>query len=242
MILALAVVALAVLFVTRAVKPKAHVAVTTTTVKTGTKGPPKVVPAKLVPVPPATVKALNKVAAASKQATKAVFKVTYKSIDVPGAPSQVSLEQLPPDELFRTPTAQVLVKGKKTYYCSTGKAVECRLEPSTGASPLGRVMALYTAGSYVETLSTMRKLIHTGAVYSFSPSRKTIAGLPSDCATWGHEHSVVNYCVTDKGVLTYFTIAVGPTVTFSIKLASYSSKVSPADFAIPTGAKVSPAP
>jgi hypothetical protein len=181
------------------------------------------------------------VAAESHLAAQTTFKLTYSSYDVPGSPSQIVVEQMPPDKLFDAHTSEVIVKGKDSYYCTVLPAASCEVTHSANASPLAALMKVYTPDNYVATMNTLRKLIKSGVVYDFSSSSKSFAGQASDCASWSYAYSVVDYCVTKTGVLANFTISgvsssrTSSILTLSIKLISYSTKVTPADFAFPKG-------
>ena len=241
-ILVLALVVLGVLLVTHGKKTPQHAASSTTTVAAQRAK-------KLSPAQQRTITAaLGKMAAESKVVPRATFKLTYSAFDVPGSPSKISLEEMPPDRLFKALTSEVIVKGKKTYYCTTVRVVSCHVTKSPAASPLGRLMAVYSPATYVATFQTLRAMVRSGAAYHFSSSQRTIAGQLSACISWSYRYSSVNYCITKTGVLTNFTISgLAPSgaisaLTFSISLRSYSSQVTTADFALPRGAKVSAAP
>jgi len=236
-ILIVALVVLGVLLVVHAKKKPSQAAPPNPTVLSHPSG-------KLTPLQRTIIEALGNVAAESQVTLKATYKVTYSSFDVPGSPSKVFVEEMPPDRLFKARTSEVIIKNKKTYYCVTSGAVSCRVTKSAAATPLGRLMAVYDPATYVATIHTVRTLIRSGAAYRFSSSHKLVANLPSDCVSWSYRYSSVNYCVTKTGVLTYFTISgVAPSgapsaLTLSIRLNSYSSKSSLADFALPKAAKL----
>jgi hypothetical protein len=187
---------------------------------------------------------LTKVAADMHLATKSTFKLTYSAYNVPGAPSLILLEQMPPDRLFDAHSSEVIVKGKDTYYCKVLPAASCDIAHSAATTPLGQLIEVYNPPSYLATINTLRKLIRSGLVDHFSSSTATFAGQPSDCASWGYAYSVVTYCVTKTGVLAYFTISgvnasrTASIVTLSTRLVSYSTKVGPADFVLPHAAKI----
>jgi hypothetical protein len=195
---------------------------------------------KLVAVPLSTALSLAKVSQESQRGHDATFSATYSSTNVPGAPPIVKLEQMPPDQLLQSGTAEQITRDGDVYYCGLGKSPVCQSESET-ASPYGRIIGLYAASSYDATLSTMGNLLHTGVVYDFASFQSSIAGQKSDCLSWSHEHSKVNYCVTPAGVLTEFTISANGSslVTFAIRLTRYSAHVAPGDFQLPKAATVS---
>lgn len=234
-----AVIVIAVLIVShRKNTPSAGAGGTTaTTAQTATgPGPHQ----KQVTVPLSTTLTIARLAQESDRAHTATFSATYSSTDVPGAPAKVQLEQTPSEQLFKSGTAELITHESTAYYCVLSKAPVCQTASAAG-NPFPRVVGLYQASSYDSTLHTMGNLLHTGAVYDFSNSQSTVGGQKSDCLSWGHEHSKVNYCVTPGGVLTEFTISANSTklVTFAIQLTHYSPHAAPGDFQLPKNATVS---
>ncbi len=186
---------------------------------------------------------LQKIESAASREAKATFKLTYTSKGSDGT-SSVTLEQKPPEQLFKSADGEVIFNGKKTYYCSTSGTTTCLVYSVAGASPLGSMMEVYAAGTYVDVMRSWQGLIAEHILgYRVSFSRARFAGQPSECVTWAYQGDNVKYCVTDSGVLAYvgsWGKSAGGTTTFA--LTSYSPRVNSSDFSVPRGATISTLP
>ncbi|HMK98416.1 MAG TPA: hypothetical protein VK425_12765 [Acidimicrobiales bacterium] len=182
---------------------------------------------------------LQQIAASAKGESKATFKLTYTSKSSGSSASQVTLEQKPPDQLFRSGTGEVLYNGKKTYYCSTeGPAPTCLVYGAPGQSPLASMMEIYSAAPYVTIMQGWGELIAARVLgYRISFSRASFAGQHSECVTWSYHGSMTEYCVTDKGILAYVG-GSGSGSSSSFELTAYSGHVNRSDFNLPQGAKI----
>jgi hypothetical protein len=181
---------------------------------------------------------LNGIAASAQNESKATFKLTYTSQSSGQSPTQVTLEQRPPKQLFLTSSGEILFDGKKTYYCSTSKPVTCISYGSANESPLGALIGVYSTSTYIEAMKGWESLIAARiGGYHISFSNKTFAGQKSVCVTWSYHGSSAQYCVTDKGILAY----VGSSSS-SFKLTSYSGSAAASDFKLPKGATMTKLP
>ena len=209
-------------------------------------------PAKLAAAPRASTRGpngsspaskLKQIEAAAQAESKATFKLTYTSSGSGSSSSAVTLEQKPPQQLFKSGTGEVLFDGKRTYYCSSsGRSTTCLIYGSEGQSPLAGMMGIYSASTYVTIMQGWETIISAriaGFHISFTGAR--FAGQASECVTWSYQGSSAEYCVTDGGVLAYVG-GKGSGSNSSFKLTSYSSRVSSSDFRIPRGAKITKLP
>lgn len=187
-----------------------------------------------------TLASFAKVADDKDPSKHATYKLTYNSFDVPGASKHIVIAQVPGHRSFKTGTSELLVSATKTYYCTTARRVTCHATKSVSTSPLGKLASIYTPEYYRSTIRTLSKLIHLGVAYKFSSTAETIAGQPSQCVSWSYQFSRVTLCIAKTDVVTYFAIwGLSKTgnplaLTLSLRLASYSTHVTPKDLALPT--------
>ena len=204
-------------------------------------------PATTAPAAPATTAAagptttgsggaasLSKIEAAAEAGSKATFKLTYSSTSN-GTTSTITLEQDPPNQVFKSGSGELLVTGGKTYFCGTStSSPTCTVYSSSGATPLSSIMDIYDGSTYVSYMKSWQSLISTGITgYHISFTSTTYAGQPSQCAKWDYQGNSAQYCFTDSGMLAY----VGTTGS-NIELTGYSATVPASDFALPSGATV----
>lgn len=187
---------------------------------------------------------LQKIAASVQHESSATFKLVYTSTSSTSSTSsqQVTLEQMPPDQAFRTNTGEVLFDGSKTYYCSisSGSAPSC-VSISGDQNPVAGLMQVYNGATYVQAMEGWQSELAAGITgYHLSFSSATFAGQPSECVQWDYQGSSAKYCVTSSGVLAYVGGGASSGTT-SFELTSYSTSVSPSDFSLPNGATVSTA-
>lgn len=190
-----------------------------------------------------SVSKLDKIAAAASAESKATFKLTYTSSGGGSSPSTITIEQKPPEQLFKTSSGgEAVYNGKKAYYCSSdsGSHPTCIIYPSIGESPIAEVVAVYSAGTYVQIMQSWETLLGAGiAGVHISFSSQSFAGQASQCVTWSYNGSKAKYCVTNSGVLAYVggTSGKGSSST-TFELTYYSSHVKGSDFSVPKGAKI----
>lgn len=187
------------------------------------------------------VSKLKGIEAAAAAESKATFSIKYTSTGS-GSPTQFTIEQKLPDQLFKSSTGEAIYNGKKTYYCSTdGKGATCVVYGAIGSSPLEGLVEVYSAGTYITIMQTWQSILAydiAGVHISFTSA--TFAGQASQCVTWSYQGSNAKYCVTDKGILAY--VGGGSKGSSSnFELSSYSSNVNSSDFNLPQGAKIGPA-
>jgi hypothetical protein len=183
---------------------------------------------------------LKQIEAAAAAESKATFSVTYTSTGS-GSPTQFTIEQKLPDQLFKSNSGEAIYNGKKTYYCSTsGKSTTCVAYGAIGSSPLEALVEVYSAGTYITIMQTWQTVLAyniAGVHISFTGG--TFAGQASQCVTWSYQGSNAKYCVTDKGILAY--VGGGSKGSNSnFELTRYSSNVNSSDFNLPKNAKIAP--
>jgi hypothetical protein len=186
---------------------------------------------------------LKKIEAAASKESKATFKLTYTSKGS-GSTSQMTIEQKPPQQLWKTSDGEMIFNGKKAYYCSTSGGVTCVVYGSMSASPFAGMMGLYGASTYVQEMQGWQGLI-SEHIFGFhiSFSRARFAGQASECVTWSYQGANTKYCVTNSGVLAYvgsWGKSSGGNSSFA--LTSFSSHVRGSDFSLPRGAKITTMP
>src|ERR1700722_10013035 len=72
-----------------------------------------------------SVSKLKGIEAAAAAESKATFSITYTSTGS-GSPTQFTIEQKLPDQLFKSSSSEAIFNGKKAYYCSTSvKSTTC---------------------------------------------------------------------------------------------------------------------
>lgn len=185
----------------------------------------------------ALLASLSAVVTRERRASRVTFHATYSSHDVIGALVQVTVDQMPPDRLFRVAGGEVLVRGARTYYCVGASSPSCTTALSTSFVDLRHLAAVFDTSTYTATVNTLQRLVHLGTVPTVLFSRKSIADQSSDCISWQYGKSKLNYCVTLSGVLASFAISGGiPGQTYWVKLTSYSAKPAVADFKLPAPA------
>jgi hypothetical protein len=185
---------------------------------------------------------LKGIAAAAAKESKATFSITYTSTGS-GTPTQFTIEQKLPDQLFKSSSGEAIFNGKKTYYCTTsGKSTTCITYGAIDTSPLEGLVDVYSAGTYItimQSWQTVLAYVSTGVHISFTGG--TFAGQASQCVSWSYQGSSAKYCVTDKGILAY--VGGGSKGSNSnFELTRYSSSVNSSDFNLPKGAKMAPSP
>lgn len=186
---------------------------------------------------------LQKIEAAANKESKATFKLTYVSKDS-GSNSQITIEQKPPEQLWKTSDGEMIFNGKKAYYCSTSGGTTCMVYGSMSASPLAGMIGLYSASMYVQEMQGWQGLI-SEHIFGFriSFSRARFAGQASECVTWSYQGTNTKYCVTNSGVLAYVgSSGKSSGGNSSFVLTSFSSHVRGSDFWLPRGAKITKLP
>jgi hypothetical protein len=150
-------------------------------------------------------------------------------------PANVTLEQMPPDQLLKWQNTELLFNGKDAYRCVTEPAVSCDNYGGFGANPLQTLTNVLSADAYVSAIKSWQKVVtEGGSGYSLSLSPRTFAGQPSECISWKYQGSGIEYCVSAGGVLSYVRVSGTSTrSTYSVVLKSYSTKVSASDFSLP---------
>jgi hypothetical protein len=192
----------------------------------------------------AATSAFTKVLATVRQEPATIFKLTY-TVHGANIPALVTLEQIPPKQLFKWQNTEVLFTGKDAYYCTTKPVVSCNAPGYFTTSPIQAILNVFSATTYVNDIKSWQQLVSSGTSgYQVSLTRRTFAGQSSDCVSWDYQGSSLKYCITNNGVLAYAGLShshVGS--SYSFWLSSYSTKVSGADFALPKGdgLKVAPA-
>lgn len=188
---------------------------------------------------------LNKLTAAAAGESKATFKLTYSTSGSSGA-QQITIEQKPPDQLFKSNSGFLLTANNKTYYCSStgGAATTCIVYGSASQSPVSALIGIYSSGTYITTMKTWQTVLaaHLPGIH-ISFTSASFAGQPSQCVNWDYSGQSVKYCITDSGVLAYVGSSgksAGSSSTFELK--SYSTSVSSSDFSLPHGAKIQSIP
>lgn len=214
-----------------------HSATPTTTSTTSTTVPnsPKLSVAKRT-----TVQAgLKKLEGVSAPGFRGTFKLTYVT-QGKGAPPAATIEEMPPDELFKWANAEIIFNGKTAYYCTMLPNVRCTKGASISDTPEATLANAYSAASYASLIKQWEQTIHTG----LNPAHaefftKDVAGLPSRCIYWDYQESSVKYCVTSNGIVSYLEMQPSPDAKpSSFELSKYSTKVSASDFTVPAGAKI----
>ncbi len=183
---------------------------------------------------------LKGIEAAAAAESKATFSITYTSTGS-GSPTQFTIEQKLPDQLFKSSSSEVTYNGKKTYFCSaSGKTTTCVVYGAIDSSPLEALVDVYSASTYITIMQSWQTVLAYGiAGVHISFTGGTFAGQASQCVTWSYQGSNAKYCVTDKGILAY--VGGGSKSSSSnFELTKYSSSVNSSDFNIPKNAKIAP--
>jgi hypothetical protein len=182
---------------------------------------------------------LKAIAAEAQKESKATFKLTYTTSGS-GSAQAITLEQKPPDQLFKSGSSEVIYNGKTTYYCTTsGKTTQCQTFGSIGESPLAAIVGVYSASTYITIMQTWQTIVSMAIPgFKISFTNATFAGLASKCVSWSYQGSNAKYCVADIGVLAYVGGAGKGSSTSTFALTGYSSHVSGSDFSLPKGAKL----
>ena len=184
---------------------------------------------KKAPSSAAQLRAITKAANSGKSAT---FQATWTSTSG-GTTQSVTLEQSPPKSKFTTGGGGfVLNDGSATYFCSSTSSC---LKESTGTNPLGGLFSLYNGSSFVSAVSAYSNSAFLAAAgVSLKYSTQTFSGISSTCLNISiHRVSGTRWCVSNKGVLTYWSAG-----TSKFVLTSYSTSVPAADLALPVGATI----
>jgi hypothetical protein len=161
---------------------------------------------------------------------KVSFTATYTARDK-GQTQVLTVEQDPPKSFFKAKNGEVIDTGQVTDFCSTTGAVSCT--SSTTSDPVSSWLDLVSPSSTVfSLLGAQAALVTQAASASFSSA--TFAGQPSSCVTISGSREAGKYCVTSTGLLAYLRASASEVLT----LTSYSSRVDPSDFTLPSGAVV----
>lgn len=189
------------------------------------------------PATPGSAADLGKLAASVQAESAKTFRLEYSSTGGPSGQQDVVLEQLPPKQLFRVPSGEVIFDGSRTYFCNTASSAPSCMETSTMGNPFSGMMAAYSGARYAEAMRGWQAQVASGvAGYHLSFSNASFAGQASRCVQWSYQASTAKYCVTDSGVLAY--VGSGSAGTPTLELIRYSRHVSPADFDLPKGALI----
>jgi hypothetical protein len=188
--------------------------------------------------------ALSKLAALTqsvKSAKGGTFDLTYAETSSTSAKGNTfKFEQMPPKYVFDisgASTGSIIDTGSGTYSCSTESGhAECI---SFGTdNPFSALIGVITGATVESQLGSLQSgLAAKLAGVSASFSSQTFAGQSAQCVSGVKGADSFKYCITQSGVLAY---AGGSTATGggSLSLTSYSTSVSPSDFALPPGATI----
>jgi hypothetical protein len=109
------------------------------------------------------------------------------------------------------------------------------LKESSSTNPLAGILDLYNGSTFLSTVSaySSRAILEAEGI-SLNYSSASYAGVASSCVSITvHSSSTAKWCVSNQGVLTYWSSGSD---TFA--LTSYSSSVPASDLKLPTGATV----
>jgi len=180
---------------------------------------------------------LGSIAESVKAGEQATYKAVY-TYSGEGANGPITIEQAPPKSLFKTGQSEAIDTGTATYYCSTAGTVTCISEGTGSANPLAGITQLFSpqsAESAIEAAQAEAAANVAGDNISFST--QSFGGVSADCVSLTAASQTGKYCVTKDGVLAY-----SGTATASFQLTSYTTNVSPSDFALPAGATIQTIP
>jgi hypothetical protein len=176
-----------------------------------------------------------------KSAKGGTFDLTYAETSSTSAKGNTfKFEQMPPKYVFEisgASTGSIIDTGSGTYSCSTENGhAECI---SFGTdNPFSALIGVITGATVESQLGSLQSgLAAKLAGVSASFSSQTFAGQSAQCVSGVKGADSFKYCITQSGVLAY---AGGSTATGggSLSLTSYSTSVSPSDFALPPGATI----
>ena len=213
----------------------------------GGGGTPHAAPATKAPTSSerarAATSAFTKVLATVKQEPATTFKLTY-TVDSASIPGHVTLEQMPPKQLFKWQDTEVLFTGKDAYYCTTQPALSCNAPGYFTTSPIQEILNVFSAATYVNDIESWQQLVSSGrSGYQVSLTHRTFAGQPSDCVSWDYQGSSLKYCLTNNGVLAYAGLSrTHGGSSYSFWLSNYSTRVKASDFTLPKGDELRVAP
>lgn len=182
---------------------------------------------------------LKKLEGVSALGSKGTFKLVYTAHGK-GAPPAVTIEEMPPDKLFRWANAEIVFNGKAAYYCTLLGDLRCTKGASISETPEAALASAYSAASYASLIKQWEQDIRTGIDPVHAEFfTKDVAGLASECIYWDYETSSVRYCVTNSGILSYLEVeSTSGHQPFSLVLSKYSTDVPASDFSVPSGAKI----
>lgn len=176
---------------------------------------------------------LGQLASRIQDQSQRTFRLQYLSSSGSGSQT-VTLEQMPPKQLFKVSGGEVISDGAKTYFCNTNSSPPACMSSTSVSNPFSGMMAAYSGTRYAEAMRSWQAEVASGvAGYHLSFSHASFAGQSSTCVNWTYQSSAAKYCITDSGVLAY--VGEGST---SMKLVSYSHSVSASDFVLPRGAMI----
>lgn len=166
----------------------------------------------------------------------APFKATYSG-NYGGQTQTMTIAQDPPKSSFAVANSAIIDTGSQTYYCPTTSNPTC-INVSQ-EDPVADLVDAFSPKAALSQLQAARAaLADRVAGYNVSFSSQTIAGQPSTCVAVKSSSASWKYCVTDKGYLAL--ASSGPQQVF--QMTSFSTNVSPSDFALPSGATVETIP
>jgi hypothetical protein len=167
-----------------------------------------------------------------QEAEMATFTATYK-LTQNGQTQTLTVEQAPPKSFFKAYQGVVVNNGVGAYYCVKSGTVSC--VGITTTDPLESLLNLVSSKEAVfSLLSAQTALASKEAGYTTSFSSATFAGQASTCVSISATTGASKYCVTGAGRLAY----VSPSPSQVVELTSYSTKVHPADFVLPSGTQL----
>jgi hypothetical protein len=186
---------------------------------------------------------LGQIAANVQKESTATFKLTYKSTSTSGSSETITLEQLPPKQLFVSGSSRFVFDGTNGYYCQTSSTPATCIKYGKGASnPISGLVGPYDGSTALSAIQTWKSEVAAGIVgYHVSYSTATFAGQSAQCVQWSYQSDTAKYCVTNSGVLAYEGGGSG-SGQGSFELTAYSSSPSASDFALPSGATITSIP
>lgn len=173
---------------------------------------------------------LGQVALASEQG-RGTVRLTYAA-QGSGIPSKITLEEMPPDELFKWPGNELVTDGKHLFSCTVAPAAACGVPGPVSSRHFKSMIALFNASTYVGTIAAWQSVVSSGTPhFTVSLTQHAFARQNSECITWVYERQSVNYCITDNGIVTFVGVAgTSAKSDYTLRLTSYSTKVPTSDF------------
>lgn len=174
--------------------------------------------------------------------SKATFKATYTITSSASQTETLTVEQMPPDQLFSTTEngqneGDDIFNGKNDYFCSNETPPSC-IEYSSSDNPLSSLVDIVSGSEALTEIKDWQSTVEGDVMgYHLTESSQTFGGQSATCATWSYNGQSAKVCVTSGGVLAY-----SGSGTEALTLTAYSTSVSKSDFALPKGATISTIP